>query len=104
MTPNQVFALVVEGLFAIVFIGSLADFARRRDPVSRDVALAFSPFVGLLVLAIWRATLGPPPTALSAVLGLLFLVQPIFALHLVSLIRPIPRRVLLGAPLSSSRA
>lgn len=97
MTPNEAFALLVEGLFGVVFVAALLDFVKRRDPVSRDVALTFSPFVGLLMLTVWRATLGPPPTALSAVLGLLFFAQPVFALHLVSLIRPVPRRVLVGS-------
>lgn len=97
MTPNQLFAVLVEGLFAVVFVGSLISFVRRRDPVSRDIALTFSPFVGLLVLTFWRSAFGPPPTVLSVTLGILFFAQPIFALHLVSLIRPVPRRVLVGA-------
>jgi signal transduction histidine kinase/DNA-binding response OmpR family regulator len=97
MTPNEAFSLLVEGLFGIVFVAALLDFAKRRDPVSRDIALTFSPFVGLLTLALWRATLGTPPAALSAVLGLLFFAQPVFTLHLVSLIRPVPRRVVLGS-------
>lgn len=97
MTPNEVFSLLIEGLFGVVFVAALMDFVKRRDPVSRDVALTFSPFVGLLILAVWRATLGPPPSALSVVFGILFFAQPVFALHLVSLIRPVPRRVLLGA-------
>jgi signal transduction histidine kinase/CheY-like chemotaxis protein len=97
MTTNQLFTLLVEVLFTVVFVGALVGFARRRDPVNRDVALAFSPFVGLLVLAAWRAVLGTPPVALSIVAGLLFFAQPIFALHLVSLIRPVSRRVLVVA-------
>jgi signal transduction histidine kinase/DNA-binding response OmpR family regulator len=97
MTLNEAFSLLVEGLFGVVFVGALLDFVKRRDPVSRDVALTFSPFVGLLILTLWRWALGPPPAVLSAVLGIPFFAQPVFALHLVSLIRPVPRRVLLGA-------
>jgi signal transduction histidine kinase/DNA-binding response OmpR family regulator len=97
MTPNQLFAVLVEGLFGVVFVGSLLSYVRRRDPVSRDIALTFSPFVGLLVLTFWRSAFGPPPAVLSVILGVLFFAQPIFALHLVSLIRPVPRRVLVGA-------
>ena len=97
MTPNQLFAILVEGLFAVVFVGALGSYVRRRDPVSRDVALTFSPFVGLLVLTLWRTPFGPPPGILSLIAGVLFFAQPIFALHLVSLIRPVPRRVLVGA-------
>jgi signal transduction histidine kinase/DNA-binding response OmpR family regulator len=97
MTPSEAVALLVEGLFGVVFVAALLEFVKRRDPVSRDVALTFSPFVGLLMLTVWRATLGSPPAALSAILGILFFVQPVFALHLVSLIRPVPRRVLVGS-------
>ena len=97
MTPNQLFGLIVEGLFTAVFLGAIADFARRRDPVSRDVALTFSPFVALLIITLWRPLLGPPPAPLSIASLVLFFAQPIFALHLVSLIRPVPRRVFAGA-------
>ena len=97
MTPNELFAVLVEGLFAVVFVGALISFVRRRDPVSRDIALTFSPFVGLLVLTLWRSIFGPPPALLSAILGILLFAQPIFALHLVSLIRPVPKRVIVGA-------
>jgi hypothetical protein len=72
MTPNQLFTLLVEGLFAVVFVGALVSYVRPRDPVTRDVALTFSPFVGLLVLTLWRPAFGPPPAAVSMVLGILF--------------------------------
>jgi signal transduction histidine kinase/CheY-like chemotaxis protein len=97
MTSNQLFGLLVEAIFTAVFIGALADYGRRRDPVSRDVALTFSPFVALLLLTVWSAALGTPPLAVSLVSLALFFAQPLFALHLVSLIRPVPRRILLGA-------
>ena len=42
MTPNALFAVIVEGLFAVVFVGSLISFVRRRDPVSRDIALTLA--------------------------------------------------------------
>lgn len=99
MTSYQLFAVLVEGLFAVVFAASLLAFVQRRDPVSRDIALTFSPFVGLLVLTFWRSVFGPPPAVLSGFLGVLFFAQPVFALHLVSLIRPVPRQVLVGAAL-----
>ena len=97
MTLNAIFGLLVETLFTLVFVGALADFARRRDPVSRDVALTFSPFLGVLLVVVWRAALGPPPALLSLVAALLLFLQPIFALHLASLIRPVPGRVIVGA-------
>ncbi len=97
MTLNAIFSVLVEVLFTAVFVGAIADFARRRDPVSRDVALTFSPFLCLLLIAVWRAALGPPPALLSILAALLVFLQPIFALHLVSLIRPVPGRVIVGA-------
>ena len=97
MTSNQLFGLLVEAIFTAVFVGALADYARRRDPVSRDVALTFSPFVALLVVTVWSAALGPPPLAVSLIFLALFFAQPLFALHLVSLIRPVPRRILAGS-------
>jgi signal transduction histidine kinase/DNA-binding response OmpR family regulator len=97
MTPNQLFALVVEAVFTLVFIGAIADYRRGRDPVSRGVALTFSPFVGLLLVSLWRAGFGAPPAALSLASAVLLLAQPLFALHLVSLIRPVPRWILIGA-------
>ncbi len=99
MSASQFLSFLVEGLFAVVFLRAAFGFARRRDPVSRDLALAFSPFVGLLLIGLWRVVLGPPPAVLSALSGLLFFAQPLFALHLVSLIRPVPRTVLLTATL-----
>jgi signal transduction histidine kinase/CheY-like chemotaxis protein len=100
MTASQLLPFLVEGLFAVVFLRASLDYARRRDPVSRDVALTFSPFVGLLLIGVWRVVLGSPPGPLSLVSGLLFFAQPLFALHLVSLIRPVPRSVLILASLA----
>jgi signal transduction histidine kinase/CheY-like chemotaxis protein len=97
MTTYQLFSIVVEILFTAVFIGAFVGFWRRRDPVSGGVALTFSPFVLFGVLAIWRAALGQPPAVLSTISVLFALAQPIFALHLVSLIRPVKRRVIVGA-------
>ena len=96
MTLTAALSVIVELLFSAVFAGALLDYARRRDPVNRDVALTFSPFVGLLVVYAWRVALGPPPVVLSVIAALLLFAQPVFALHLVSLIRPVPRRVIVG--------
>ena len=98
MTLTAALTVIVEILFSAVFAGALVDYRRRRDPVSRDVALTFSPFVGLLIASGWRAAFGSPPVVLSLIAGLLLFAQPVFALHLVSLIRRVPRRALVGAP------
>jgi signal transduction histidine kinase/DNA-binding response OmpR family regulator len=97
MTVTELMGIVVEGLLALVFLSALVGYGRRRDPVSRAVALTFSPFVAILIASVWRQLLGSPPVILSAASGVLLLLQPVFALHLVSLIRPVSRRVQLGA-------
>ena len=97
MTTYQLFTVVVEILFTAVFVGAIIGYQRHRDPVSRGVALTFSPFVVFGVLALWRAVLGTPPALISTVSVIFALAQPIFALHVVSLIRPIRRRVIVGA-------
>ena len=97
MTTIALFGILVESLLGLVFLSAVVGFVRRRDPVSRDVALTFSPFVALLVTTLWRELLGPPPVIISVAGGILLLLQPVFALHLASLIRPVPRRVMVGA-------
>lgn len=97
MTPAEVLGITVEAVFALVFLGALVGYLQRRDPVSRDVALTFSPFVGILITSVWREVFGPPPGLLAGVALILFLLQPIFALHLASLVHRVPRAVLLGA-------
>jgi signal transduction histidine kinase/DNA-binding response OmpR family regulator len=97
MTPAALLTIVVELTFGLVFLGALVGFIRRRDPVSRDVALTFSPFVGILVASVWGQLLGTPPVVIAAAAGILFLLQPIFALHLASLVHTVPRAVLVGA-------
>jgi signal transduction histidine kinase/CheY-like chemotaxis protein len=97
MTPTDALTIVVEAVFALVFLGALVGYVKRRDPVSRDVALTFSPFVGILIISIWRQILGTPPVLLSAVALILFFLQSIFALHLASLVHRVPRAVLLGS-------
>jgi signal transduction histidine kinase/DNA-binding response OmpR family regulator len=97
MTIDQALGYIVEGLLALVFLSALTGYVRRRDPVSRGVALTFSPFVAILLASVWRQLGGPPPAVISVASGVLLLLQPVFALHLVSLIRPVPRRVQVGA-------
>ena len=97
MTTVQLIGILAECLLGLVFLSALDGYVRRRDPVSRDMALTFSPFVAILITTVWREVAGPPPGVVSAIAGILFLLQPVFALHLVSLIRPVPRRVFIGA-------
>ncbi len=93
----DILGLVVLFLFGLVFLGAVGEYVRRRDPVSRGVALVFSPFVVLFVSSLWRQLVGPVPGALGLVGGAFLLAQPVLALHLVSLVRTVPRRVLVGS-------
>jgi signal transduction histidine kinase/DNA-binding response OmpR family regulator len=97
MTPTDALTIFVEAAFALIFIGALAGYLQRRDPVSRDVALTFSPFVGILFTTLWREILGTPPVLLSTAALILFFLQSVFALHLASLVHRVPRAVLLGS-------
>ncbi len=85
---------IVEGLFLVPFLATLWRYARQRDPVSRDLALVFSPLAAALVGEIWKGSVGSPSPILRAIAGGLFLLQPVFVLHLVSLLRPVPRQLL----------
>jgi signal transduction histidine kinase/CheY-like chemotaxis protein len=97
MNPTQVASLVVEILFVLVFLSALRGYLRHRDPLSRGVALTFSPFCALLAVVTWRSIAGPPPPAVSAVAGVALIMQPVLALYLVSLVRPVPRRAFVAS-------
>ena len=84
---------VAELLFFILFVTTLAQYRQRRDPVSRDVTLTFSALAVISVLSLWRAVGGSIPVVVSAVGAGMLLLQPVFTLHLVSLIRRVPARL-----------
>ena len=88
---------IVEGLFLVLFLATLLRYIRQRDPVSRDLALVFSPLAAALVGEIWESIVGSRSPVLGAIAGGLFLLQPVVALHLVSLLRPVPRQLLWGS-------
>jgi signal transduction histidine kinase/CheY-like chemotaxis protein len=83
--------LIVEGLFLILFLATLLRYLRDRDAVSRDLALIFSALAVGFVDEAWEQATGAPFAVLSAVGAVLLLAQPVFTLHLVSLVRPVPR-------------
>ena len=90
--------LFVELLFVVLFLATLVQWLRRRDPVSRDVMLTFSALgVLLLVSLVSKLGGGTPPQVVTLVGGTLFFLQPVFTLHLVSLIRRVPPRVFAAA-------
>jgi hypothetical protein len=85
--------LVIEALYALVFLQSFVTYLRRRDPVQRDLTLVFLPFTSLLVLEATRLALGVVELPLAATyVGLtLLLAQPYLTLRLVRTVRPVPR-------------
>ena len=90
-------ALVVEALFLVLFVATLVGYLRHRDPVRRDVMLVFSGLAVLFVAQLWKGLGGIAPVPLTIVGGVLLLLQPVFTLHLASLVRGVPRTVLFGA-------
>src|SRR2546430_13785626 len=51
-------ALVIEALYALVFVRSFVAYARRRDPGQRDLTLGFAPLTVLLVVELGRRAAG----------------------------------------------
>ena len=92
-------ALVVEAIFLVLFLATLVAYLRHRDPVRRDVMLVFSGLAVLFVLQVWRGLGGGVPVPAGIAGGVLLLFQPVFALHLASLVRRVPRPIVYGAPL-----
>jgi signal transduction histidine kinase/CheY-like chemotaxis protein len=91
---DAIVTLIIEVLFAAVFVAAVLTYVRRRDRLSLDLSLVFSAFAVIFGLQIVTATVGPPPVVLNAVAILLLLAQPVFTLKLVSDVRTIPRSVL----------
>ncbi|MDQ1657285.1 MAG: hypothetical protein QOD41_2368 [Cryptosporangiaceae bacterium] len=91
--------LVVLALFAAVFGRALAEYARTRDRLQRDVALIFSALTALFVLSVAARAMGRPPPLVSEVAAAWVLGQPYLMLRLAAQFRPVPRWVLWGAGL-----
>lgn len=89
--------LTVELLFGLVFLFVVRRYARSRDALSRDLVVAFAGLGLLLVVEVWRGVTGSTPPVVGIVVGVLLLLQPVVVLHLVSLIRDVPRWLLWGA-------
>ncbi len=97
MSGNELLTLVIELLFALVFVRALVAYVRHRDSLSRDVTLVFAPLALIFVLDLVRRAIGPAPPAVSTLTGLLILAQPYLTLRLVAQIRLVPPAVLVGA-------
>jgi signal transduction histidine kinase len=89
---TAVVALIIEALFALVFLHSLVSYARHREPVQRDLTLVFAPMASLLVLEVARRVLGVgvQPAVVTYVTATLLLAQPYLTMRLVRALRPVP--------------
>jgi signal transduction histidine kinase/DNA-binding response OmpR family regulator len=106
----ELLVLGAEALFVVLFLATFVAWLRRRDPVSRDVMLTFSALAALFVISVWsRVAPAADPAVggpgLRELVGRLFIVlfifQPLFTLHLVSLVRGVPAWVLAAATVLS---
>ncbi|MBW6437959.1 response regulator [Actinoplanes hulinensis] len=92
--------LAAEITFAVLFLRALLAWRRRRDPLRRDVALIFAPFMVALCVDLLRLLFGPLPTAVNALNAAVLLAQPYLTLRLAGRLRSVPRvltaAVLLG--------
>jgi signal transduction histidine kinase/DNA-binding response OmpR family regulator len=100
MTFDTLSTIALDGAFLAVFVFTLVDYLRHREPVRRAVVLVFGCLTAVLLSPLIR-TVAP---GLAPLVGLIVLVallaQPVLVLWLVSLVRPIPRAFLAGAVLS----
>ena len=89
--------LVIGLLFGLVFAAVLIEYARRRDPLSRDLVAVFGAVAALFVLQLAPLVFGATPAWLSAAGAALLLAQPLFTLRLSARLRPVPRIVGIAA-------
>ncbi len=85
--------LAIELLFGVLFVASLVDYVRRRDPLSRDLVAVFGAVAALFVLQVVPLVFGATPSWLAAMGTVLLLAQPLFTLGLAARLRPVPRAV-----------
>jgi signal transduction histidine kinase/CheY-like chemotaxis protein len=95
--------LVIEVLFAVVFLRAALEYVRHRDPINRDVILVFSAMAALFVVQIVRlianipqgsqgtGAIGAVLTALGLIAVVLLVLQPLLTLRLVGQLRHVPR-------------
>ncbi|HEY7590891.1 MAG TPA: response regulator [Candidatus Limnocylindrales bacterium] len=98
----QELALLAELLFLVLFVATLASWVRQRDPISRDLTVIFAGLGLLFVTTLWqRLTGSAAPVAITQAVSVLFLVvQPVATLHLVSLVRHVPRPLIVIAAIA----
>ncbi|HET9518347.1 MAG TPA: GAF domain-containing protein, partial [Actinoplanes sp.] len=89
--------LVVEALFALVFVRVLVAYARHRDPLQADVATMFAAMAVIFVLALLRKLVGEPPAVVASVASALLLGQPFLTMRLVRRVANVPAGLYWGA-------
>jgi signal transduction histidine kinase/DNA-binding response OmpR family regulator len=82
--------IAIELLFALVFVASLIDYVRRRDPLSRDLVAVFGAVAALFVVQFVGLVFGATPPWLAAISAGLILAQPLFTLRLAARLRKVP--------------
>lgn len=85
--------IAIELLFALVFVASLLDYLRRRDPLSRDLVLVFGSVASLFVVQFVGLIFGSMPRWLTIAGAALILAQPLFTLRMAARLRPVPAAV-----------
>ena len=89
--------LIIELLFAALFVATLVAYLRRRDALSRDVMLIFASLAGLFVVAGVGALVGTLPGPVIGIALALLLAQPLFTLRLADRLNPIAAPVRVAA-------
>jgi signal transduction histidine kinase/CheY-like chemotaxis protein len=97
VTLDQLFTLLIEVVFTLVFVAVLVDYLRRRDPLSRDLVAVFGCLAALFVVQFIGLVFGATPPWLAVASGLLIFAQPVFALRLTARLRSVPQPVLAAA-------
>jgi signal transduction histidine kinase/DNA-binding response OmpR family regulator len=100
MTFDTLSTIALDGAFLAVFVFTLVDYLRHREPVRRAVVLVFACLAAVLVSPLIRAVAPSLAPATGVIVLPALLAQPVLVLWLVSLVRPIPRAFLAGAVLS----
>ena len=54
---------IVEGLYLLLFLATVWRYLRQRDPITRDLALIFSPLAIAFVAELWERAAGAPAPA-----------------------------------------
>jgi signal transduction histidine kinase/DNA-binding response OmpR family regulator len=83
--------VVAEILFAVIFLRTLVNYVRTRDPLQRDVAFVFLPPMALFVNSVYRQLVEDPSSIGSGIATALLLGQPYLTLRLTARLRPVPR-------------